>query len=67
MRHVRTSTWILIAVFLVALVTYLLFRPSHATSTGRTPASSVAETCRPLEPSAPVWPKRTRPNWHPFS
>lgn len=60
MRRVRTSTWILIAVFLVALVTYLLFRPPHATSTGKTPASGVARTVPATSPSpSPIVPSPT--------
>jgi hypothetical protein len=34
MRHMRRSTWILIAVFLLALVTYLLVRPAQTAATG---------------------------------
>ena len=34
MRRVRTSTWILTAVFLVALVTYVLVKPASTTTGG---------------------------------
>jgi hypothetical protein len=36
---VRTSTWILIAVFLLTLVAYLLLRPTPTATGGGTPAA----------------------------
>ena len=44
MRRVRTSTWILIAVFLLALVAYFLVRPSHPASSGKTPTTGMTRT-----------------------
>jgi hypothetical protein len=38
MRHVRASTWVLTAVFLVALVAYLLVRPSSTAALVSGPA-----------------------------
>ena len=46
MRRVRTSTWILTAVFLITLTTYLLIKPAPAATVGVTtsPSSPVPTT-----------------------
>ncbi len=37
MRRVRTSTWVVTAIFLVALVTYLQVRPQRAATVSPAP------------------------------
>ena len=51
MRRVRISTWILTAVFLAALVTYLNFRPVSDT-TDRTPPTTSPSSVLTPSPSA---------------
>ena len=46
MRRVRTSTWILTAVFLVALVTYVLVRPAPTATVGN-PSTTVQPSTSP--------------------
>ena len=46
MRRVRTSTWILTAVFLITLVTYVLVRPPQAATAG-----NPSTTGQPSSPS----------------
>jgi hypothetical protein len=57
MRRVRTSTWILVAIFLVTLVTYLRFRPPTAHA-GSTPG--VVQPSRP-KPAPASSPQKTTP------
>ena len=60
MRRVRTSTWILTAVFLVALVTYVLVRPAQTatagnrSTTGQSSSSSPTSPARARTPSPPA-------------
>ena len=47
MRRVRTSTWILTAVFLIIAATYLLVRPSPAATVVVTPATTSSPAATP--------------------
>ena len=44
MRRVRTSTWILTAVFLVALVTYWLVKPAQTAPAGNRSTTGQSST-----------------------
>ena len=52
LQRVRTSTWVLLGIFVVALVVYLLFRPP----------STNAGTQGPLTPSPTNTPATTHPS-----
>lgn len=53
MRHVRTSTWVLTAVFLAALITWLLVKPSSGSTIHHAPAPRQHATTRAPAPGVP--------------
>ena len=55
MRRIRTSTWIVTVIFLVAFVTYLFVKPTPAVTVRHAPARqehSVTRTPAPVVPSS---------------
>ena len=61
MRRVRTSAWILTAVFLIIAATYLLVRPSPAALVIVTPATTASPAATPT-PASPVPVPTTSPS-----
>jgi hypothetical protein len=49
MRRIRLSTWVLTAIFLAALVAYVLVKPSPASTDGRNQTSSPSPSTSPAK------------------
>ena len=60
LQRVRTSTWVLLGIFVAALVVYLLFRPisTNAGTPASTQHSTAPATSRPSPTPTPI-PKAT--------
>ena len=54
MKRIRTSTWILTAIFLVAFVTYLFVKPTPALTVQHSPARREHSVSRTPAPRTPL-------------